>query len=85
MNGEKGLGDEGADRAMMGAMPHPRIFGLEPPLCVGCTAAADRHHLVAWQPWHRRENHAISPDTITPTIPPDQTTAAWPRPTAAVR
>jgi len=27
-NGENGLGDEGAD----GAMPLPRIFGLEPPL-----------------------------------------------------
>ena len=30
-NGENGLGDEGAD----GAMPTPRIFGLEPPPCIG--------------------------------------------------
>jgi len=33
---ETGLGDEGPD----GAMPPPRIFGLEPPL-INCTTFAD--------------------------------------------
>jgi len=38
-NGENGLGDEGAD----GAMPSPRILGLEPPLIGTVSGSIEAH------------------------------------------